>query len=155
MTDDEYRSASVLGSPKTQAVHISPVWNTLGTDKKNSGLRISGTWSRCWENFSYCFLQRSSWRSFSIEWRYRARWTNHKPSSPQKGQACCEVPVAPKQCLCRTSLLLSQLIFLSRQLISSLLKPMEEHTEDAKVEEQVAKLPVGRISHHDSDFLKK
>ena len=152
MTDDEYRSASVLGSPKTQAVHISPVWNTLGTDKKNSGLRISGTWSRRWENF--CFLQRSSWRSFPIEWWYRARWTNHKPSSPQKGQACCEVPVAPKQCLCRTSLLLSPINFFLRQLISSLLKPMEEHTEDAKVSEEVAKLPVSWISHHGGDFLK-
>jgi hypothetical protein len=32
---------------------------------------------------------------------------------------------------------------------------MEEHTEDAKVSEEVAKLPVGRISHHEYFFLKK
>jgi hypothetical protein len=34
MANDEDRSASVLDSPKTQAVRILPVWNTLGTDKK-------------------------------------------------------------------------------------------------------------------------
>jgi len=32
---------------------------------------------------------------------------------------------------------------------------MEEHTEDAKALEEVAKLPVGRISHHNSVVLKR
>jgi hypothetical protein len=32
------------------------------------------------------------------------------------------------------------------QLIESLLKPMEEHTEDAKIEEDAARIPVNIIS---------
>lgn len=43
MADDEDHSASVSGSPKTQAVHISPVWNTLasGTDKKTQASELA------------------------------------------------------------------------------------------------------------------
>lgn len=33
-----------------------------------------------------------------------------------------------------------------RQLIAALLKPMEEHTEDARVEEEAARLSVGNTA---------
>ena len=36
MADDEDRSASALGSPKIQVVHISPVWNTLVLIKRQA-----------------------------------------------------------------------------------------------------------------------
>lgn len=38
---DVEESASVLGSPKTQAVHISSVLNTLGTDKKTQASELA------------------------------------------------------------------------------------------------------------------
>lgn len=34
------------------------------------------------------------------------------------------------------------------QLIEALLKPMEEHTEDARVEEEAARLPVRSSTHY-------
>lgn len=44
--------------------------------------------------------------------------------------------------------------FGATQLIHALLKPMEEHTEDARVEEDAARLPVRPSSFHISYLLK-
>lgn len=66
----------------------------------------------------------------------------------KKGKRVAKYQLRQNNVCVARSLQLSQIIIIPRQLISSLLKPMEEHTEDAKVSEEVAKLPVGRISHH-------